>query len=114
MKKDKVKKGKADGVIKIYKFHRGKKTECKLVGFEFYTKDLKEVASKFGKKFCCGSSVLNDEKLGECINLQGDVENGDVDLWDYLEQDKFMAKLKIDTDKIEFEDMGKKKGRKRA
>ena len=112
-KKVKVKQQKNDGTIRIYKFHRGKKTECKLTGFEYYTKDLKDVASKFGKKFCCGSSVITDDKLGECINVQGDVENNDVDLWEYLEQDKHMSKLKIDTDKIVFEDMGNKKGRKR-
>lgn len=84
-----------------------------MVGFEYYHKDLKEIASKFGKKFCCGCNVVTDDLLGECINIQGDVENNDIDLWDYLETDKFMAKLNIDTDKIEFEDKGNKKGRKR-
>lgn len=113
VKKEKTKKGKADGTIKIYKFHRGKKTECKMTGFDYYTKDLKEVSSKFAKKFGCGCNVVTDERLGECINVQGDIENGEVDLWEYLEQDKFMAKLKIDTDKLVFEDMGNKKGRKK-
>lgn len=107
------KKAKQDGIIKIYKFHRGRKTECKMVGFEFYSKDLKDLASRFGKKFCCGCNVITDDVLGECINIQGDVENGDIDLWEWLESDKFMSKLNIDTDKIEFEDKGNKKGRKR-
>ena len=85
-----------------------------MTGFEYYTKDLKDLASKFGKKFCCGCNVITDEMLGECINIQGDIEmHADVDFWDYMETDKHMQKLKIDMDKIEFEDKGNKKGRKR-
>lgn len=85
-----------------------------MTGFEYYTKDLKDLASKFGKKFCCGCNVITDETLGECINIQGDIEQSpDVDFWEYMESDKFMQKLKINVDKIEFEDKGNKKGRKR-
>jgi translation initiation factor 1 (eIF-1/SUI1) len=28
-----------------------------MTGFEHYTKDIKALASKFGKKFSCGASV---------------------------------------------------------
>lgn len=86
-----------------------------MTGFEYYTKDLKDLASKFGKKFCCGCNVIEDEKVGLCINIQGDViTHPDVDIYDWLENDKNMAKLKIDTDKIEVDDKGNKKGRKRT
>jgi translation initiation factor 1 (eIF-1/SUI1) len=40
-----------------------------MTGFEHYTKDLKGLASKFGKKFSCGCNVAQDEIYGECISV---------------------------------------------
>ena len=85
-----------------------------MIGFEYYTKDLTELASKMGKKFSCGCNFINDEKYGECINIQGDVEfHANVDFEEYITTDKYMTKLGVDFDKIVFEDQGNKKGRKR-
>ena len=42
----------------MFKLKRGgKKTICVIKGFEYYTKDLKSLASKFGKKFSTGAAV---------------------------------------------------------
>ena len=100
-----------DGQINVYKLHRGKKVNCLISGMEYYTKDLKEIAKKFGKKFACGSSITTDELYGEVLTIQGDIE---YDLLDYLEQDKAMIALNIPSEKIVFEDKGNKKGRKKA
>ena len=88
----------------------GKKTICLIKGMEHYTKDLKGLASKIGKKFACGAAVAEDEIYGECISVQGDVEDRLLDL---LETDKDFMKLAIPPEKIEFEDSGNKKGRKK-
>ena len=110
--KKKVKFGKNEGLIKVTKLHRGgKKIICQITGFEFYTKDLKALASKFGKKFSCGAAVAQDDIYGECVSVQGDVEDR---LMELLETDKDFMKLEIPLQKVEFEDMGNKKGRKRV
>ena len=62
-------KSKDQGLIKIYKQHRGKKTVCQIVGLGHYCKDLKTLASKFGKKFSCGSALATDDIHGECISI---------------------------------------------
>lgn len=55
--KKKVKFGKEVGVITVYKQKRGgRKTISQIVGFEHYVKDLKGLASKFGKKFSLGAT----------------------------------------------------------
>lgn len=77
---------------------------------EHYTKDLKGLASKFGKKFSCGASVAQDDIYGEVISVQGDVEDRLLEL---LETDKDFMALKIPEEKVEFIDAGNKKGRKR-
>ena len=82
-----------------------------MVGFEYYTKDMKGLASKFGKKFSCGCNVATDDILGECISIQGDVE---FRLEELIETDKDIMKLEIPIEKIRYEDMGNKKGRKRG
>lgn len=60
-KKKNVKFGKSkeeEGVVKVYKQHRGgKKVVSQITGLDYYTKDLKGLASKFGKKFSCGSAI---------------------------------------------------------
>ena len=90
--KKKVKLGKNPeniGVITVYKQKRGgRKIISQIVGFEHYTKDLKGLASKFGKKFSCGSNLAQDEMHGECISVQGDVEDRLIEI---LEQDKELS-----------------------
>jgi density-regulated protein DRP1 len=109
--KKKVKFGKEVGVITVYKQKRGgRKTISQIVGFEHYTKDMKGLASKFGKKFSCGCNLATDDIHGDCISVQGDVEDR---LLEILEQDKELAEFKIDPKKIKFIDDGNKKGRKR-
>jgi translation initiation factor 1 (eIF-1/SUI1) len=57
--KKKVKYAKDEGgFINVFRLKRGtNKTICQMTGFEHYTKDIKALASKFGKKFSCGASV---------------------------------------------------------
>ena len=94
----------------MYKLKRGgRKIICQMTGFEFYTKDLKGLASKFGKKFSCGCNVAQDDIYGECISVQGDVEDKLLEL---MESDKDLQELAIPFEKIKFADMGNKKGRK--
>jgi translation initiation factor 1 (eIF-1/SUI1) len=71
---------------------------------------LKDLASKFGKKFSCGSAVAQDDMFGEVISVQGDIEERLLEL---LESDKDLMKLKVPLDKVVFEDGGNKKGRKK-
>lgn len=92
------------GLITCYKLKRGsKKTICQITGMEYYTKDLKSVASKFSKKFSCGAGHALDDIYGECITVQGDVE---YDLWDFLNEDKELKKLNIPMEKVIWEDKG--------
>jgi density-regulated protein DRP1 len=61
--------------VKIYKQRRGgKKVICIIVGLETYGINLKDCAKIMGKKFACGASVAEDEKYGECIQVQGDIQ----------------------------------------
>ena len=109
--KKKVKFGKELGVITVYKQKRGgRKTISQVCGFEYYTKDMKSLASKLGKKFCCGCNLATDDIHGDCISVQGDVEDR---LLEILEQDKELAEWKIPENKVKFIDDGNKKGRKR-
>lgn len=55
--------------------------------------------------------MASDDIYGECISIQGDVEDK---LLDFLETDAFMKALNIPEKKIIFEDKGQKKGRKKA
>mmetsp|Transcript_29580 Transcript_29580/g.45097 ORF Transcript_29580/g.45097 Transcript_29580/m.45097 type:complete len:355 (-) Transcript_29580:7-1071(-) len=109
-KKKKVKFGGSEGLVKVYRLKRGgRKITCQITGFEHYTKDLKALAQKFGKKFSCGSGVAQDDIYGECISVQGDVEDR---LLEMLETDKDLQKLEVPANKVVFEDCGNKKGRK--
>lgn len=59
-----------EGIIQCYKLKRGsKKTVCQITGMDYYSKDLKSIASKFGKKFSCGCAQALDEIYGECITV---------------------------------------------
>jgi density-regulated protein DRP1 len=114
-KKKVVKFGKEKGIqgeIKVFKQHRGgKKVISQIVGLNHYTKDLKALAKQLGKKFSCGASVATDDQYGECVSVQGDVEERLIDL---IETDKDLKLLEIPIEKITFDDTGNKKGRKRV
>lgn len=43
-----------------------------------------------GKKFACGASVASDDKHGECIQVQGDIEER---IEDFVESD--LAKFSV-------------------
>ena len=105
----KVKFGKNAGEVHVYKLKRGKKTNCLISGMEFYTKDIKTLAGKFGKKFSCGCAVAQDEIYGEVISIQGDCEDR---LMELMDTDKDLTALNIPPEKLFFEDKGNKKGRK--
>ena len=55
--------------------------------------------------------MATDEIYGECISIQGDIEDRLLEL---IETDKDMKLLEIPEEKIIFNDTGNKKGRKRA
>lgn len=57
-----------------------------------------------GKKFACGAAVADDEKYGECIQIQGDIE---VRFEDFVNSD--LAKYKVSMDKVDFVEEKKKK-----
>lgn len=60
--------------VKVYKTKRGsKKVICFVVGLQSYGVNLKDAAKLMSKKFACSATVTNDEKYGECIQLQGDI-----------------------------------------
>ena len=64
------------GEIKIIKAKRGqKKTICTVLGLQNYGVNLKDAAKAMGKKFACGASVAEDDKYGECIQIQGDISD---------------------------------------
>ncbi len=56
------------------------------------------------KKFACSAAHTTDDKYGECIQVQGDIQDR---FYDFLEND--LAKYKIPADKVKFEEVKKKK-----
>ena len=65
-----AKNPKNEGIITCYKLKRGgKKTICQITGLDYYSKDLKSIASKFSKKFSCGCAPATDDIYGECISI---------------------------------------------
>ena len=62
------------------------------------------MAKLMSKKFACSATVANDDKYGECIQLQGDLE---VRFDEFVNTD--LAKYNIPADKVHFEDTDKKK-----
>jgi density-regulated protein DRP1 len=88
-KKPQKKKGPAGGAggkeIRVVKTKRGaKKTICFIIGLQNYGVNLKEITKALSKKIGCGANVTNDDKYGECIQIQGDVEER---LADFLDKD---------------------------
>ena len=95
-----------DTDVKIYKTKRGgKKVISNVTGMQNYGVPMKDMAKLMGKKFACGSAyVPDDEKYGECIQVQGDIEERFID---FLEAE--LAKYKIPHQRIKFEEVKKKK-----
>lgn len=52
---------------------------CTVQGLQHYGVPLKDIAKLMGKKFACGCAVADDDKYGECIQIQGDVEERFMD-----------------------------------
>ena len=57
-----------------------------------------------GKHFSCSASVVESDKYGECIQVQGDIQ-------ERFEQfvEKELAKYNVPWAKVKFEDVKKKK-----
>lgn len=78
---------------------------CTIVGLENYGVPLKDMAKIMGKKFACGSAyVPDDEKHGECIQVQGDISKR---FFEMVGAD--LEKYKITEDRVKFEEVKKKK-----
>ena len=77
---------------------------CSVVGLQNYGVPMKDIAKLMGKKFACGCAVAEDDKYGECIQIQGDVQER---FMDFVEQE--LTKYKITVDRIKFEEVKKKK-----
>ena len=56
------------------------------------------------KKFACSAAVTTDDKYGECIQVQGDIQER---FFEFLESD--LSKYKIPANKVVFEEIKKKK-----
>ena len=89
--------------VKIYKSKRGaKKVISNITGLQTYGINLKDMAKLISKKFACSATVTVDEKYGECIQLQGDIQER---FEEFVESD--LAKYGVQ--KFSFEDTDKKK-----
>ena len=77
---------------------------CSVVGLQAYGVPLKDIAKIMSKKFCCGAAVAEDEKYGECIQIQGDIEKA---FGDFAEKE--LTQYKIPMERIKFEEVKKKK-----
>lgn len=76
-----------------------------VVGLQHYGINLKDMSKIMGKKFACGAAfVPDDEKYGECIQVQGDIEKR---FWELLEAD--LEKYKVPEERVKFEEVKKKK-----
>jgi translation initiation factor 1 (eIF-1/SUI1) len=95
-----------DTDVKVYKTKRGgKKVISTVVGLHNYGVPMKDMAKIMGKKFACGAAYqADDEKYGECIQVQGDISERFVD---FLEAD--LIKYKVPFERIKFEEVKKKK-----
>lgn len=91
--------------IKVYKAKRGaKKIISTVVGLQHYGVNLKDMAKIMGKKFACGACFADDDKYGECIQIQGDVAERFLDF-----VDSELAKYNVPSDRVKFEEVKKKK-----
>jgi translation initiation factor 1 (eIF-1/SUI1) len=77
---------------------------CSVTGLQAYGVPLKDLAKLMSKKFSCGANVTEDEKYGECIQIQGDIEEKFMEF-----AEKELAKYKVPMERIKFEEVKKKK-----
>lgn len=77
---------------------------CSVTGLQAYGVPLKDIAKVMSKRFSCGANVTEDEKYGECIQIQGDIQAGFMDF-----AEKELAKYKVPLERIKFEEVKKKK-----
>lgn len=56
------------------------------------------------KKFACSAAVTTEDKYGECIQIQGDIQER---FYDFLDSD--LSKYNIPQNKVKFEEVKKKK-----
>jgi translation initiation factor 1 (eIF-1/SUI1) len=75
-----------------------------VVGLQGYGVNLKDMAKIMSKRFACSAAVTTEDKYGECIQLQGDIEERFKEFYE-AELNKF----NIPEDKIKFEEVKKKK-----
>lgn len=95
-----------DADIKIYKVKRGgKKMICSVTGLQHYGIPLKDIAKVMSKKFSCGANVADDDKYGECIQIQGDIEEKFAE---FVEKE-LTPKYKVPLERVKFEEVKKKK-----
>jgi translation initiation factor 1 (eIF-1/SUI1) len=65
---------------------------------------LKDIAKIMSKKFACSAAVTTEDKYGECIQIQGDIEER---FDEFLASD--LGKYNIPANKVKFEEVKKKK-----
>lgn len=103
--KKKVGFGDPNQEIRIYKaVRRGKKLTCSITGLQAYGVNMKDLAKSMSKKFASSATHTTDDKYGECIQIQGDIEDRFFEL-----MGAELAKYKIQQKKIVFEEVKKKK-----
>ena len=96
--------GNAD--VKVYKTKRGgKKAISIVVGLHHYGIILKDMSKVMSKYFACSAAyVADDEKYGESIHVQGDIN---VRFPDFHAQE--LTKYKVPFERVKFEEVKKKK-----
>ena len=60
--------------IRIQK-RNARKFICTVEGLEYEKKDMKDILKTMKKKFACNGNIVNDDKLGIVIQLQGDMRD---------------------------------------
>ena len=68
---------------------------CTVQGLQHYGVPHKDIAKLMGKKFACGCAVADDDKYGECIQIQGDVEER---FMDFVKEE--LAKYKVPVERV--------------
>ena len=70
-----------EGQISSTKIHirvqkrNARKFICTVEGLEFDKKEMKDILKHMKKKFACNGNLVDDEKLGLIIQLQGDMRD---------------------------------------
>ena len=75
--------------IKIQK-RNARKSICTIEGLEMDEDQLKGLTKEMKKKFACNGTIVKDEKLGNILQLQGDIREQAKELlikkYNYLEE----------------------------